>query len=325
MMRQLLVAGIALVGIGAAAAHAQIGNTEALTVTLTPEYPRPYQVVTVSPESTLIDLAASQVVISVNGSVAYEGSGSESAQIAVGGPGETTNITVRATNNGQTYSKTLAVRPADVALLLEPAATNHPFYKGASLVATEGRLRIVAIPDLRTSTGAPLNPANLVYTWRNGTQLLTSASGIGKSVLSATAPVRYRDTVISVTVSTQDSSIVGQASVLVSPSDPFVRIYENDPLLGPRFDTALTGRVTLNDSEQTYRAVPYHFGTTPSLTWEVNGTASQTGKDITVRPSGSGRGTALLGIEAITTTPRQTAEGSVSVTYGQSSGGIFGF
>lgn len=325
MMRQLLVAGIALVGIGAAAAHAQLGNTEALTVSLTPEYPRPYQVVTVSPESTLIDLAASQVVISVNGSVVYEGSGSESAQVAVGGPGETTNITVRATNNGQTYSKNLTVRPADVALLLEPAATSHPFYKGASLVATEGRIRLVAIPDLRTSAGVPLNPANLVYTWRNGTQLLTSASGIGKSVLSATAPVRYRDTVITVTVSTQDSSIVAQASALVSPSDPLVRVYENDPLLGPRYETALGGRVTLNDSEQTYRVVPYHFGTTPSLTWEVNGTASQTGKDITVRPSGAGRGTALLGVEAVTATPRQSAEGSVSVTYGQSSGGIFGF
>lgn len=325
MIRQLLIGGILVLGVGAAAANAQLGSTETLSVTLSPEYPRPYQVVTVSPESNLIDLAASQVVISVNGSVVYQGSGSESAQVAVGGPGQTTTITVRATNNGQVYSKSVEVRPADVALLLEPSASSHPFYKGGSLIATEGRLRLVAVPDLRTAAGVSLNPANLVYTWRNGNQLLTSASGIGKSVLSATAPVRYRDTVISVTVSTQDSSLVAQASAVISPTDPFVRIYENDPLLGPRFERALSGRITLADSEQTYRAVPYHFGTTPSLTWEVNGTASQVGQDITVRPAGSGRGTALLGVEAVTSAPRQTAEGSVSVLYGQQSTGIFGF
>ena len=323
--RALFGAFLAIAGFGAVyAAHAQLGATDPLTISINPDYPRPYQIVTVTPQSSLIDLAASTVTISANGTVVQKGTGGESASVAVGGPGTVTHITVTAVNNGQTYSQSLDVRPADVALVVEPTSTTHPFYDGGALIGSEGRLRIVAIPDLRTSSGAPISPANLVYTWKNGDQILEGSSGIGKSILTATAPIRYRDTTITVTVSSQDSSVVGQASVLISPQDPLIRVYENDPLLGPRYDTALPSTVTLTDSEATYRAVPYFFTSTPSLTWQVNGTPSQTGPDITVRPSGNGKGTALLGVSASSGSLGQSANTSLSVTFGQSSSGIFG-
>lgn len=321
----LLLALLLLLGTGASyVAHAQLTSTDPLTLDLDPEYPAPYQIVTVTPESSQIDLAASSITFSVNGRVVQKGSGQESASIAVGGPGTATTVTVTAVNNGNTYTKSITIRPADVALLLEPTSSTHPFYEGAALIGSEGNIRIVAIPDLRTSGGAQISPSNLVYTWKNGDQILESASGIGKSVLTASAPVRYRDTVITVTVSSQDSSVVGEASALISPGDPLVRIYANDPLLGPRYETALSDSVTLTDSEATYRAVPYFFTTTPSLTWEVNGTPSQTGQDITVRPSGNGKGTAVLGVSASSGTLGQAADADLSVTFGQSTSGLFG-
>lgn len=323
MMRRLLALAILVGSGGALAAHAQFG-VEPLSITIFPEYPRPFQIITVTPESSLIDLAASTVTISVDGTVVQRGSGKESVNVAVGGPGEATTITVTAVNNGQLYTAQTVIRPADVALVLEPQSTNHPFYEGGSLVASEGNLRIVAIPDLRTSAGAQIPVENLVFTWRNGEQILESASGIGKSVLTAIAPVRYRDTTISVTVATRDSGVVGQASVVVAPVDPIVRIYENDPLLGPRFEQALSRTDALN-GEATYRAVPYHFRAMPSLAWSVNGTASQAGQDVTVRPAGSGRGRALLSVDALTAAPRQAAKGELSVTFGSQRAGIFGF
>jgi len=323
--RALFGAFLALAGFGAVyAAHAQLGGTDPLTISIDPDYPRPYQIVTVTPQSSLIDLAASTVTISANGTVVQKGTGGESASVAVGGPGTVTTITVTAVNNGQTYTKSLSIRPADVALVVEPTSTTHPFYEGGALIGSEGKLRIVAIPDLRTSSGAQISPANLVYTWKNGDQVLEGSSGIGKSILTATAPIRYRDTTITVTVSSQDSSVVGQASVLISPQDPLLRIYENDPLLGPRYDTALSNSITLTDSEATYRAVPYFFTSAPSLTWQVNGTPSQTGQDITVRPSGNGKGTAQLGVSASSGSLGQSANSALSVTFGQSSSGIFG-
>lgn len=325
MMRRAVQVLFILVSFGAMyAAHAQLGTSDPLTITINPEYPRPYQIISVVPESSLVDLSASTVTVSVNGAVVQKGTGGEGTNVAIGGPGTVTTITVTVVNNGQTYSKTLKVHPADVALILEPTSSTHPFYEGASLVGDQGPLRVIAVPDLRTSAGVQIPASSLVYTWKNGEQILQSSSGIGKSVLSAVAPVRYRDATISVTVSSQDQSVVGQASLYISPIDPIVRIYENDPLLGPRFENALPDSLRLAGSEDTYRAIPYYFTTTPSLTWTVNGTASQTGQDITVRPAGNGQGTAQLGVSASTGAQGQSADDSLSITFGKSSSGIFG-
>lgn len=314
-----------VVGVSAAyVAHAQISSTNPLDLELNPPYPSPYQIVTVTPSSSMIDLSASTVTFKVNGKIVQQGSGGSAASIAIGGPGSVTTVTVTAVNNGNTYTQSLTIRPADVALVVEPVSTTHPFYEGASLVGSDGNVRIIAMPDLRTSSGAQISPANLVYTWKNGDQVLQSNSGIGKSVLTASAPIRYRDTVVTVTVSSQDSSVVGQASVRISAGDPVIRVYENDPLLGPRYETALSNTTTLADSEATYRAVPYYFTSFPSLTWQVNGTPSQTGQDITVRPSGNGKGTAVLGVSASSGTLGQAASANLSVTFGQQSSGLFG-
>lgn len=325
MLRRFLLALVTFTLLGGAyLAHAQVGTTDVLTLSIDPTYPQPYQVVTVTPDSTQIDLSASTLTFTVNGKVIKQSTGMESAQVAMGGPGTVTTITVTALNNGNKYAASITIHPADVALILEPTSTSHPFYEGASLLGSEGRIRVIAVPDLRTSVGSPIPASNLVYTWKNGEQILQSSSGIGKSVLVATAPVQYRDTVLSVIVSSQDSSIVGQASVLISPQSPFIRIYENDPLLGPLYDTALSGTVSLTDSEATYRAVPYFFNTTPSTVWQVNGTPSQTGPDITVRPTGSGKGTAVLSVNASSGTLGQSVDAMLSVIFGSKGTGIFG-
>lgn len=330
MKRRLSLVLFLLLGLGAFGgvivhAQSQFGNVDPLSITINPDYPRPYQIVTVTPHSDLIDLSASTVTFSVNGRVVQKGSGAESASIAVGGPGIVTNIVLTVVNNGQTYTQKMSIRPADVALVVEPISTTHPFYEGASLIGSEGRVRLIAIPDLRNSSGKSIPASSLVYTWKNDDQVLQGASGIGKSILSAAASVRYRDSVISVIVSSQDSSIVGSASVNISPTDPIVKIYENDPLLGPRYENALPSSITMSGSEETYRVVPYYFSSLPSLSWSVNGTASQTGKDITVRPSGNGKGTALLGVAAESSSPLQSGAAQLSVTFGAAAKNIFGF
>ncbi|MEK7510610.1 MAG: hypothetical protein AAB582_00005, partial [Patescibacteria group bacterium] len=96
--------------------QAQIGGAETLGVVVTPQYPRPYQTVSVRPESTLIDLAASQVTVSANGTVVSRGSGSTPVNVTVGAAGSLTTIRVTATSNGQTYSKEVRIRPAEVSL-----------------------------------------------------------------------------------------------------------------------------------------------------------------------------------------------------------------
>ncbi|MEK7100055.1 MAG: hypothetical protein AAB883_02875, partial [Patescibacteria group bacterium] len=219
----------------------------------------------------------------------------------------------------------MTVRPADIALIIEPSTTAHPFYQGGTPVGSEGRLRIVALPDIRTTTGARVAPENLIYTWKVDDRLLEAQSGIGKSVLTATAPVRYRDTTVTLTVASADSSYVAQAQTTVSPIDPVVRIYQNDPLLGPLFDHALSGTLPMEGEEETYRAVPYFFSSAPALTWSVNGAPSGGEKDITLRSTGTGGGTAALSVSAKQPTTHQTGDARISIQFSSGGGlGIFG-
>lgn len=322
MKRAFLILSILFLA-GASAVHAQ--SVEPLTVTLSPEHPRPYGTVTVTPASSLIDLAGSTVTISANGAVIEKGSGAQPADIQLGGPGSRTTIVVTAVLNGQTFQKQVVVRPSDVSLIIEPVSSTHPFYRGSSLITSEGRVRLVALADLRTSSGALIPSSSLIYTWKSADQILQEASGIGKSVLTVDAPFRYRDASVSVTVTSQDGSAVAQASTVIAAIDPIVRIYRNDPLLGPWFSLALPASFSMTDEEETFRAVPYFFSGTPSLSWQVNGTPSETAQDLTVRPAGNGTGTAVISVTASDTTRTQSATRSLSVTFGGSkSTGIFG-
>ncbi len=305
--------------------HAQTSGVDPFTVDYSPQYPTPYQTITVTPSSTLFDIGSATISITVNGKAFYKGSGGVSVTVPVGGPGTVTNVTVSAVSGGQTYTKKISLRPASVALVVEPVSTTHPFYAGASLVPSEGSVRLIAVPDLRTSAGKAIDPSTLEYTWKLGDQQLDSSSGIGQSVLTATAPQRYRDAIVSVVVQSQDGSLVAEADTTISPVDPISQIYVDDPLLGPLFDTALSDSFTMQNSEDTFLGVPYYFSSKPGLSWVMNGTDSGTDADITVRSTGTGTGTAVLNFTANGSGTTESANSTVSVLFGKKSSiGIFG-
>jgi hypothetical protein len=304
-------------------AHAQFGPTEPLTVSISPQNPEPYGTVTITLGSTLIDLSSSELSISVDGKVISEGLRTATAR--AGAPGSKMTIVGKAVTATQTYQKTLVVTPAQVALITEPVSTTHAFYQGASLVAPESRVRLIALPDLRTSAGARIDKKDLGFTWRLGDQILQDQSGLGRNILVATAPIRYRDAKISVTVTTKDKSVIASASTYISPADPFVRIYKTSPLGGVDFDHALSNLFTLSGPEETFRVVPYFFKGTPNVLWTLNGTESGLDKSITVRTTSTSKGTAALGVTATDITASEQARAGLTLQFGDSSDTIFGF
>lgn len=310
-------------------AHAQYSTEDnPVSLILSTSYPKPYSTVTVTPRSTLVDLISSEVTITANGVVVQKGSGSQGAAVQVGGPGEVTTIGLSVKDaSGKTYTTKLSVRPADVALVIEPTSTVHPFYAGLPLLAPQARVRLIAVPDLRKDAKTALDPKTLVYTWKLGERVLESASGIGRSVLVATAPIQHRYADITVTVTSPDQSVVAEAKTSITPTDPIVRIYADDPLKGPDFDTALSGSVELASSEATFRAVPYFFSAAPTLEWSVNNAAQGAQRTITVRPTGTGAGSAALDIRANLTDTLQNATNRITLTFGGSKSpfSIFGF
>jgi hypothetical protein len=307
-------------------AHAQTLGADPLTVDITPANPAPYQAITITPHSTLTDLSASTVTVTVNGTVVSKGSGGAGVSATVGGPGTATNIVVSVEGAGGNYSKSITLRPESVALIEEPDSTTHPFYGGGALIAPQGRVRLIAMPDFVSASGAKLSGDALVYNWKLGDQILEGSSGIGKSVLLVSAPVQYRDADIALTVSSQDGSLVGSASITLTPLSPMLLIYRNEPLLGPLFDEIAANPYTMEGDEDSFRAVPYFFAEAPSITWDVNGSNNGTEPVVTVRTTGASAGTAVLSATANQTGTYQTAQDSRTIHYGASTsgGGIFG-
>lgn len=285
--------------------HAQLAPAanDTLSLSLFPEYPRPYEEVTVTVKSSSINLATADIQISFNGAVVEEGQ--RSAVIRMGGPGTKNTIRAVAATPSTTLSKEVTLIPAEVSLVLEADSTAHPFYEGARLVPSEARIRLIAVADLRTAPGTKLAGKDVVYQWEVDGRILESESGLGRAVLAASAPPRYRDVEVSVTASSRDQTIVAYASTAISPIDPYVRIYQSDPLSGTNFAFAITDSLSIPSGEEAFRAVPYFFKDVPSLSWNLNGNKSGVTDDITVRSSG-GAGTGVLSVRA------EDAESSVS-------------
>jgi len=305
------------------AASAQMLGADPLTLTASPAYPHPYDTVTITPSSSLLNLSASTLTYTVNGKAGGKVSGAAAFTVQMGAAGAATTVGVTITGPDGTTQSSLVLRPSDVELIAEPQTTTHPLYPGAALVASQSTVRLVALADLRSASGR-LDPKSLIYDWKLGDQELAPQSGAGQSVLMVTAPMRYRDANVSVTVSDAADSVVGSASITLSPADPSVRMYESDPLLGPRFDTALSGTFAMRDTEASFLAVPYFLSKAPGIQWSISGTPSGQGPVVTVKSAGSGQGSASLSAAATGATALESAAANllVSFTGTQPSGGF---
>jgi hypothetical protein len=204
-------------------------------------------------------------------------------------------------SGGADYSKTLTIQPQEVSLIAEPIASVPVLYPGKSLIPLEGDARIVAVANVRDAAGKIIDPANLSYSWTVDNTRIANSSGIGKQSILVASPTQYRNRTVSVIVQSQNGSLVGGDSLAMNPSAPTLRVYENDPLLGIRFDHALSDSYSITGSESSLFAAPFSFPTTnglPALQWFLNGTPAQIGNSITLRPAGSGQGSASLSLTA---------------------------
>lgn len=328
LFRIFAVAGVMFAMFFAVATPTFAAGVPAFTLSINPRYPAPYSTAVVTPLSTVLDLSISTMSVTVNGVATYQGN-VQPFPAKISAPGTKTSIVVTLTSGGQKYTEGLTLTVGDVALVKEPRSTSHPLYPGKSLVPLSGSVRVVAVPDFRTSTGVRLNPATLAYTWTVDNAILQNSSGIGKDSIIVAVPLQYRERIVSVVVKTQDGTQVSGGSVPIAGTEPTVRVYENDPLLGIRFDRALMGTFSIGGGEVSLFGVPYSFSTdggAPAMSWLLNGSGAQQGRVLTLRPQGSGQGSASLSFSANKQSTFESASTNLSVSFGntEGGGGIFG-
>ncbi len=296
---------------------ASIAASDPFTASVNPQYPTPGSQASISLLSSSLDLNNATLTVTQNGKQTYKGSVTP-IFVPVGKGGSVTNVTLTISSAGSVYKKTVVIQPQDVSIIAEPVASMPPLYLGKPLIPLEGNTRVVAIANLKDAGGRTLDPATLSYAWTVDNTQIANSSGIGKSSILVASPLQYRARAVSVSVQDQNGYLVGGGSLNLEPTDPVMRVYEQDPLLGILFDHALSASYAVGSKESSLYAAPYSFpilGKMPTIQWTLNGAAAQVGNSITLRPVGAGQGSAALSVSASAGDTTEDAA-DLSITFG---------
>ena len=280
-----------------------LAETSDFSVEASPESPKSFETITLSLRSFTVDLNRSVVSWAVNGKTALSGIGktSFSFQTAKAGTSYTIDISVKDSGLG-VLTKRLSFRVGEVDLLWE--ATDSyvpPFYKGKALPASQGSIKLVAVPNL-FSGSKKLSPDELVYRWKRNDKYreLTAQSGYGKKSVLIRGDLIKSGESIEVEASSLNNGSAGQGRASFSYENPLIVFYEDRPAEGVGYNRAISGEFNLPNKESTILAVPYFFSAkareskTISYSWRV-GNKDISGTDgnksfITLREEGSGSG-----------------------------------
>lgn len=273
-----------------------------LEIQASPEAPVPGATVTVSAHSYSGNRDEFTYTWTVNGRVVDQGLGRDTITVTMGALGSETVATVTAVEGAiDRGTASITIRPADVDIVWEGATSVPPFSGILPLPNGGSRMTFIAIPQVIGSNGLK-DPSALTYTWRVNNGQSPALSGRGKSVFAVTTPPRFASPFrVSVEAAAPDGSARARRSVTVEPVTPEIIVYEVAPLLGVRFDRAVTGLFALAD-EATFEAFPLYIDegdATASAAWTVNGAKQETAigkpREITLRKTGDGAGQYSIG------------------------------
>lgn len=254
------------------AAHAQTPSSlDGVEISANPATPSPGQDVTVSVQSFSTDLSAASVVWIVDGKNYARGIGLASIKITAPALGKNMSVLVAImTVEGKEVKKALTIKSGGVEIIWESAGYVPPFYKGKALFAYENQTKFTAMPHLAGANGVELDPKTLVYKWKQGDQVIQDQSGYGKQTLTIKDEIP-RDEEITVEVGTPTGTQKGTASLTITPTDPSISFYQEDPLYGVLYNKSISAKLSLTNPEITLRAAPYAFNTSSlSYVWMIN-------------------------------------------------------
>ena len=187
-----------------------------------------------------------------------------------------------------------------VSLSAEGVTYTPPFYRGRALPSADAPVRIHA--DAQFGGSVPASSVN--YTWTINTRVMQNLSGLGKSDLLLSGASLYGTMIVSVAASA--GSLHGSQTIRIPAVTPKVVLYNDDPLLGMRYHTAIDATTPLHSSETTLVAEPYFFAVSSPVSsdliykWSVNGSPVLSDQDsparITLNVDGGGEATASVGL-----------------------------
>jgi len=236
------------------------GINEQISFEFLPAIPLPGQAFTISIESFSSDLDKASITWLVNGQISLQGIGEK--RFADNAPRSGVNMLVTAIiekPNGGIVEKSFNFTPSDVDIIYEAETYTPPFYKGKSIFTNESLVKLIALPNMVTPNGTRIADDNLDYTWKIDHQVISEASGFGKSVFEYRGKLLQRPILVTVEVSARNSSLIATKTIPLQNFEPQTIIYEINPLLGIIFEQSITGDFMLEREEVEFAAIPFFF------------------------------------------------------------------
>lgn len=248
-----------------------------LSIEIIPTYPEPGETVYISVNWYGGDLDAASIVWYQDDQEVLSGIGQTRYSFRTGEAGQETKITIQVTPlNGSAFSQSFTLGPASVDIVWEADTYVPPFYKGKALHAGQGKIRFAAIPNF-VKNGQTISPANLIYEWSTDTEVYQSRSGYGRAFIDLNGSILGRAEHLRLTVRDPLTNMVAEKSIYVSPVEPEIIFYQNDPYYGLIFNSAISRSFDLNADEVQVLAVPFYFSRSDlnnlEYRWRLNSAA----------------------------------------------------
>lgn len=329
---------IALLFMGTMSVHAQIPTSiDGLNINVDKDNPRPGENVVVLIESFSFDLSSASIVWVVDGKTQNQGIGVTKTTVRVGSVGVPVSVTaVVKTSEGREVKKSIVIKSGSVDMILEPLGYFPPFFGGKLPFTYQNKIHVVAVPHLSKDGKNEIDPKVLVYKWKLGGKYVENGQGYGKQFVDIQADEIPKPIDIEVEVYDREQTQDTVGTMTIEPIEPSLSFYEEDSLYGVLFNKALSGKVSLKNSEMKIRAVPFGFNINPKndlndYTWSINNIEQQDlskNQSITIRTKGDAEGTSNINLDIRNQgSILQGARGGFSVyfnkkTTNESSGGV---
>jgi hypothetical protein len=260
-------------------AHAQVTSDD-IGVDVSPEQPGAFTSVTIKLSSYSINIGRADINWTLNKKLVLGGIGKTTYTFTTREIGSEDSLKITITPmGGFPIEKTVVIHPMGMDLLWQAIdSVVPPLYRGKALPSSESKIKVVAMPEIRSSSTRVSAQNDLVYTWKQNYDLAgDDISGYGKSAFTIDTSYLNTSERVDVNAETRDGRLGATASIDVATQDSKILWYAVSPLYGPLFERALSNGYEVAGSEQTFLAEPYYFSAinsaSPSLqyTWSING------------------------------------------------------
>lgn len=231
-----------------------------IVLSISPENPKENEQITATLTSYATNLNISYISWLTNDSLITEGVGKRTFVFNAGELNTDITLTARInTTAGDSIIKNITITPTEIDLLWE--ATDSyvpPFYKGKTLVASEGSYKVVAIPNVY-SLGQKLNSKNLSYTWKRDGSVAQSYSGWGKDYFIFKNTYLEKENKIEVSAIDILGKVKPVGETVLTTYNPKIVFYKKDPEFGIDLKNGILNTYELGEGSTTLVATPYFF------------------------------------------------------------------